>query len=653
MFKRILIANRGEIARRIARTCRKLGIEYVAVYSDADAQSPHLEGAVEAVHIGASPATHSYLNIDRIVNAARSTGCDGVHPGYGFLSENAEFATAVRTAGIVFIGPNPDTITSLGDKARARALMAAAGVPIVPGSAEASDDPAALVDMVVKVGLPVILKPSAGGGGKGMKVITSLDGLKEEIESAIRVAKNSFGNGQLVVERFVDRPRHIEVQIFGDSHGNAVHLFERECSLQRRHQKVVEEAPAANLPDDVRQRLLNAAVDGARSIGYVNAGTFEFILDQSNQFYFLEVNTRLQVEHPVTEEITGLDLVEWQLRIASGEQIPLSQSEIRQSGHAIECRIYAEDPADEFRPAPGIAHLVQWPDAIRVEPGIVSGGEVPPHYDPIIGKLVSHAADRKTAIDDMLRALDETLLLGLTSNLGYLRRVLTDDTVRTGKVHTKFLDEVGEVFTRAEPVSAAVACASAIEFSLAGDATKWLQSSQAGGLDRTALDNEAPFGRIHVWHGQQVHSAAVRKVGPACLDVEVEAQAYRPVWHREGTALWSGSLGGLPWAALMNAGTLELQVRGDRTALQLMQCRTISDENANGGATAPMPGVVAKVTVSVGDTVEPGTVLAIIEAMKMEHTVVSSVAGTVRSVPFQAGNTVKAGEVLVEIDAAA
>ena len=433
-IRRVLIANRGEIAARVARTCRRLGIEFVAVYSDADAHAPYLSDATAAVALGNPLAVESYLNAGKIIAAAIDTGCDAIHPGYGFLSENAGFARDVARAGLTFIGPNPDTIESLGDKARAKALMQSAGVPTVPGTSEASEDLARIGELAEAAGYPVLLKPTAGGGGKGMQIVRAAADLPEAAAQAIRLGRANFKDGRLLVERYVERPRHIEVQVFGDTHGNAVHLFERECSLQRRHQKVVEEAPADGLAPATRAALLDAAVRGARAVGYVNAGTFEFIVDSAGDFFFLEVNTRLQVEHPVTEEITGIDLVEWQLRVAAGEPLPLLQKDITASGHAIECRLYAEDPGREFAPCAGsITHLV-WPHAARVETGVRAGLAISTFYDPMIAKLVVHATRRDAAIDSMLAALRQTAVLGLTTNIGFLVKVLDDVAVRRNDI---------------------------------------------------------------------------------------------------------------------------------------------------------------------------------------------------------------------------
>lgn len=650
MFKRVLIANRGEIACRVARTCRALGVEYVAVFTDADATSPHLQGATGTVNIGTGPAAQSYLDGERIIAAALASGCDAVHPGYGFLSENSSFAAAVAAAGLTFVGPRPETISALGDKARAKALMGAAGVPVVPGAGDASDDPETVEQMVQAVGLPVLLKPSAGGGGKGMQVLTETTGLREAVASAIRVARSSFGDGRLIVERYIEQPRHIEVQVFGDSQGNVVHLYERECSLQRRHQKVVEEAPAPRLPADVRQRLVEAAVQGARSIRYLNAGTFEFIVGKDFQFYFLEVNTRLQVEHPVTECVTGLDLVEWQLRVASGEPLPLPQDSIRCHGHAVECRIYAEDPSDGFKPAPGSVDEVRWPSGIRVEAGVARGGAVPPYYDPMVAKLVAHADTREEALDRLRNGLGETVLLGLTTNIGYLRRVLADAAVRAATVHTRYLDEHGERFAQRGSTACAVACAAAADLPVPSALSPWASGAGHGLLDRGSLDPNSPWGRVHMWVDGHMQSVAIQAAVQGGWRMEVGSEVRDVHIAEVVNGVWQGVAGELPWVADRRGSLWEVQLDGDRFAVLPAHARSFDNEVVAGAAVAPLSGTLSVVPVNVGDRVEAGDVLAIIEAMKMEHSVVASCGGTVRSIAFAVGDSVKAGELIVDVE---
>ncbi|MDB5750720.1 MAG: Methylcrotonoyl-CoA carboxylase, Pyruvate carboxylase [Ramlibacter sp.] len=651
MFRRILIANRGEIACRIARTCRALRVEYVAIYTDVDAGALHLHDAVTAVRIGAGPAAQSYLDGALIIAAALETGCDAVHPGYGFLSENSRFAADVIAAGLTFIGPKPETIAALGDKARAKSLMQAAGVPVVPGGEGASDEPAVIQEMVRRVGLPALLKPSAGGGGKGMRVVASHAELDEAVASAIRIARSSFGDGRLIVERYIEQPRHIEVQVFGDLNGDVVHLFERECSLQRRHQKVVEEAPAPNLPAAVRHRLIDAAVRGARSVGYLNAGTFEFIVGRDLQFYFLEVNTRLQVEHPVTECVTGLDLVEWQLRVAAGEPLPLQQDMIRCNGHAVECRIYAEDPARDFMPAPGTVGVVRWPAGVRVEAGISCGGSVPSFYDPMVAKLVAHAPDRVGALAKLSVALSETLLLGLTTNIGYLRRVLADPGVKMAQAHTRYLDEHSTRFVPAAGEARAAACAAVLGVAPNAGGHPWAVDENQGPADRACLDPQAPLGRVHLWIGETRWQCALQARSACGFVVAVGGTAWQVQGAPDPSRLWTGSVGSAPWSAQWGDGVWELQVDGDRFALQPARSRAFASAAAAGAAVAPMSGTVAAVAVAVGDRVRQGDSVAVVEAMKMEHNVVAAVDGTVRAVAFRVGEPVKAGELIVDIDA--
>ena len=650
MFQRVLIANRGEIACRIARTCQRMGIEYVAVHTDVDVGSPHLENAVTRVRIGAGPAAQSYLLGERIIAAALETGCDAIHPGYGFLSENSDFAFAVAAAGLTFIGPKPETIAALGDKARAKALMEAARLPVVPGGGDASDDPEIVASMVRKVGLPALLKPSAGGGGKGMRVITDLADVSDAVDSAIRIARSSFGDGRLIVERYIDNPRHIEVQVFGDTHGNVVHLFERECSLQRRHQKVVEETPAPNLPLEVRQHLLEAAVRGARSVGYLNAGTFEFIVGPDFQFYFLEVNTRLQVEHPVTECVTGQDLVEWQLRVAAGEPLPSSQEQIRCSGHAIEVRIYAEDPANDFKPSPGDVGTVRWPRNVRVEAGITHGGAVPAFYDPMVAKLITHAETRPDALTRLHAALGETLLIGLTTNIGYLRRVLADANVQAGQVSTRYLDDHGARFTVNEGSALAAACASVIGLAASDSANPWMTDGLRDAGDRAFLDPEAPLGRVELWEGESRFSCALQARTPQGIRVSIGGVRWNVCSLGDADGVYQGQVESRSWFAQWRQGLWEMQVDGDRFVLQPVRARSFDTAATTGLAVAPISGTIAALPVSVGDRVATGTTLAIVEAMKMEHVVVSDHDGTVRAIAFDVGDTVKAGELIVDIE---
>ena len=443
MFGTVLVANRGEIARRIIRACRQLGLKTVAVYSEADRGAPHVRDADISVEIGGAAARESYLSADRILQAARQARADAIHPGYGFLSESWRFAEAVRQAGIVFIGPGPDAIRQMGDKIEARRLMTAAGVSVLPGSLDAVGDVAQAQAIAADIGYPVILKAAAGGGGIGMARVDKPADLAAAFAAATRRAQAAFGSGDLYVERYVERPRHVEVQVFGDDRGTVVHMHERECSIQRRHQKLVEESPAPRLPPATKEGLTAAAVAGARAIGYTNAGTMEFLVDEGGGFYFLEMNARLQVEHPVTEEVTGLDLVLAQLQVAAGEPLPWRQSEIVQRAAAIECRVYAEDPSKGFLPSPGTIQKLELPsgDGIRIESGVEAGSTVSVHYDPLLLKLVTHGDTRAQALERMIDALDRSVIEGVRTTIPFLRRVVGSAEFREGRVHTQMLEQ--------------------------------------------------------------------------------------------------------------------------------------------------------------------------------------------------------------------
>ena len=442
MFRTVLVANRGEIARRIVRGCRTLGLATVAVYSEADRDAPHVKDADRAVLLGPAPARESYLDAERLLRAARESGADAVHPGYGFLSENWRFAAACAEAGLTFIGPSPEGIRAMGDKPQARRRMGAAGVPIVPGSAEPVGDAEAAARIAAEIGYPVILKAAAGGGGIGMAKVADATALAAALATATRRAQSAFGNGQVYVERYLEAPRHVEVQVFGDSKGTIVHLHERECSIQRRHQKLIEESPAPNLDARTKRGLTEAALAGARAIGYVNAGTLEFLVDAQGGFYFLEMNTRLQVEHPVTEEVTGFDLVAAQLRVAAGEPLPFTQDRIEPRGAAIEVRVYAEDPKS-FLPSPGTITRLTLPSGagIRVESGVVEGSVVSVHYDPLLFKLIAHGSDRGQALERLTRALDACVVEGVKTTLPLLRTIAAHPEFRRGRVHTQMVEQ--------------------------------------------------------------------------------------------------------------------------------------------------------------------------------------------------------------------
>jgi len=441
-IKKLLVANRGEIALRIMRSVREMGIKTVAVYSEADRQALHVRFADEAVFIGPPPSAQSYLVMDKILAAAKQTGADAIHPGYGFLSENEEFARRVREAGLIFIGPSPESIELMGSKLAAKAAAKKFGVPLVPGTDEPIQDIAAAKKLATEIGYPILIKASAGGGGKGMRIVERETEFEEQMERAVSEAISAFGDGSVFIEKYVTQPRHIEFQIFGDQHGNVVHLFERECSIQRRHQKVIEEAPSAILTPEIRKKMGEAAVNVAKAANYYNAGTVEFIVDADKNFYFLEMNTRLQVEHPVTEQITGLDLVKLQIRVAEGQKLPFQQEDLSINGHAIEVRVYAEDPANNFLPDIGTLATYKRPQGhgIRVDDGFEQGMSIPFYYDPMIAKLITHAENREMAIDKMIRAIDEYEITGLETTLGFCKFVMQHEAFRSGNFDTRFIE---------------------------------------------------------------------------------------------------------------------------------------------------------------------------------------------------------------------
>lgn len=615
MMKSVLIANRGEIACRVIRTARRLGIRTVAVYSDADADALHVRMADEAVHIGAAPTRESYLVGDKIIAAAKQTGAEAIHPGYGFLSENAEFAQAVMDAGLIWVGPLPKSITAMGLKDAAKKLMDEAGVPVTPGYMGDNQDPQHLKAEADKIGYPVLIKAVAGGGGKGMRLVEQADDFLDALASCQREAAASFGNDHVLIEKYILSPRHIEVQVFGDSHGNVVHLFERDCSLQRRHQKVVEEAPAPGMNEATRAELCAAAVRAAKAVDYRGAGTIEFIADGSeglraDRIWFMEMNTRLQVEHPVTEEITGVDLVEWQLRVASGEPLPKRQDELSINGWAMEVRLYAEDPTKGFLPSIGKLDVFDYPDhLVRVDTGVEEGAEISPHYDPMIAKLIVHADTREEAIDDLRYALDEGECGPLITNAGFLYRVLGDEQFASGTVDTGLIGrKLEELTARPEPSVEGLQLAAAML--IGGGQGVWASS---GGLRLNAAAKRQmrladQFGRdFTVELGEGVEGAPKREIA---LNEGGERVVLRP-WRAVGGA--DGGVG-------------------------------------SGSILAPMPGKVIAVEVAAGQTVTKGQKLLTLEAMKMEHTLTAPFDGLVEQVNCAAGDQVQVEALLVKID---
>lgn len=665
MFQKILIANRGEIACRVARTARRMGIGTVAVYSDADADAPHVQVCDEAAYIGPSPASESYLRVDRIVDAARRTGAQAIHPGYGFLSENAEFAEALEKAGIVFIGPASETIRAMGSKSAAKDLMEAAGVPTTPGYQGASQTLTTFRAEARRIGYPVLLKASAGGGGKGMRRVDSEEDLRSALESARREARSAFGDDRLLIEKYITRARHVEVQVFGDGRGNVVHMFERDCSIQRRHQKVIEEAPAPGLPPQVRQELLAAGVEAARAVKYRGAGTVEFLYDGKDAVYFMEMNTRLQVEHPVSEMITGQDFVEWQLRIAAGEGLPLSQDEIVQTGAAVEARLYAEAPGENFAPSVGTVTTLRLPAHIaRVDSGVSEGQEIGPFYDPMIAKIVTHASSRTEAIAQLTRALCETHVAGLESNSTFLYRLASSPAFERAELSTRFIDEhAGSLF--AEPEIGAEVIASCALWMDRRNRTE----PDAGSADGFRLNQ--PF-RNAYWIGGGER--------PARLQIIRRGNQYEAVVETD-TCARSRREGHIPQtvSSVSFAGTAlpggEVRIEIDSVSRQtfvaphLEGARIWLDGNhvsvdfpdvpggigstsaASGSLQASMPGVITMLCATEGHSAKKGEALLVMEAMKMEHTVYAPADGRITGFRFRVGDQVKSGDLLVDFEA--
>lgn len=635
MFETVLVANRGEIAVRVIRTLRSMGVRSVAVHSDADADARHVREADTAVRIGPAPASESYLSVERLLEAAARTGAQAVHPGYGFLAENADFARACADAGLVFIGPSADAISLMGDKIRAKETVKAAGVPVVPGSSGSGLTDAELADAAREIGMPVLLKPSAGGGGKGMRLVRDEARLADEIAAARREARASFGDDTLLVERWVDRPRHIEIQVLADGHGNVVHLGERECSLQRRHQKIIEEAPSVLLDEATRAGMGEAAVQAARSCGYRGAGTVEFIVPggDPSSYYFMEMNTRLQVEHPVTELITGLDLVEWQLRVAAGERLAFGQDDVTLTGHAIEARICAEDPARGFLPSGGTVLRLREPqgDGVRTDSGLSEGTEVGSLYDPMLSKVIAYGPDRATALRKLRAALAETVTLGVQTNAGFLRRLLTHPAVVAGELDTGLVERVVDDLVATEVPDEVYEAAAAVRLDAlrpAGDGWTDPFSVPSG----WRLGGAARPVSFHLRAQDPVEYAPRGSADVTDDGVSVTLDGVRHTFHRATD--WLGRDGDA-W-----------HVRDhDPVAASLTGA-------AHAGAdslTAPMPGTVTVVKVAVGDEVTAGQSLLVVEAMKMEHVISAPHAGTVAELDVTPGATVAMDQVLAVI----
>ncbi|MFJ1300206.1 acetyl/propionyl/methylcrotonyl-CoA carboxylase subunit alpha [Pseudomonadota bacterium AL_CKDN230030165-1A_HGKHYDSX7] len=675
MFSTLLIANRGEIACRVAATAHRLGLRTVAVYSDADARARHVSACDTAVHIGGPEPRASYLRADVILAAARATGAQAIHPGYGFLSENEAFARAAAEAGIVFVGPPASAIAAMGSKSAAKALMETAGVPLVPGYHGDNQDPAFLKDQADAIGYPVLIKASAGGGGKGMRVVESGAAFLDALTSCQREAAASFGDDRVLIERYLQKPRHIEIQVFADTHGNCVYLFERDCSVQRRHQKVIEEAPAPGMTEERRRAMGEAACAAARAVGYVGAGTVEFIAEPDGRFYFMEMNTRLQVEHPVTEMITGHDLVEWQLRVAAGEPLPARQEDLRIQGHAIEARIYAENPEKGFLPSIGTLsylglppHTAFAPGDIRVDGGVRMGDTITPYYDPMIAKLIVHGADRDQARARMIQALAQTQAVGVQTNVAFLTRLMRDEAFAAADLDTGLIERRrATLLPEPQPVDdATLALASAAAL---------VRQGLAEPGDRAPRDQAAePWGARDGWRLGDQYRQTLRWIDQGeARDVVLTRRGAAwtlSVGERSHTLRWQAPRGAHPELChglrvslddreitgdvVMHADRVHVFRDGATYVLERYDALAHADDAADGhagGLTAPMPGKIIAVSVAVGDTVEKGQALLVMEAMKMEHTITAPAAGRVETVHYAVGDQVAEGAALIAVSA--
>ncbi|MGD8349214.1 MAG: acetyl/propionyl/methylcrotonyl-CoA carboxylase subunit alpha [Gammaproteobacteria bacterium] len=658
MFDKILIANRGEIAVRIASTAHRLGISCVAIYSDADRDAMHVQVCDEAYRVGPAPAGESYLNAERILKAALASGADAIHPGYGFLSENAAFAESCESQGIVFIGPPAKAIIAMGSKSRSKALLESAGIATVPGYHGDEQKDEWLFEESKLIGYPQLIKASAGGGGKGMKRVDNDKQFQAALESARREAESAFGDDKVLIERYLERPRHVEMQIFADREGNCVHLFERDCSVQRRHQKILEEAPAPGIGDELRARIGQAAVDCARAIDYVGAGTVEFLLDADGEFYFMEMNTRLQVEHPVTEMITGLDLVEWQLRVAAGESLPLTQDRIDSHGHAFEARIYAESPERDFMPATGQIRYLALPepeDGLRVDTGVRGGDRIGIHYDPMIAKLIVHGADRAKALKKLARALQSFHVLGLKTNIGFLSRLVATPEYAAAEVDTGFIDRHRQALFPEQDEQAPLAAVLAA-------------SAILPGIDAERADAGGPWdSRVHwrmnlraeqtvtlVLDGHEYRLEIVHETGG--WRFEIDGRGYRVAGKRLDERHLRVRVNGryYSYPVLRDENRISLCLLGQVYEFEIPGAAPVDEAAAAEAAhpRAPMSGAVVALPISVGDTVDPGTTLMVIEAMKMEHAIVAQTGARVGEILFAVGDQVEEGDtlVLLEVD---
>ena len=640
MLSKILIANRGEIACRVIQTAQRLGIQTVAVYSDADAQALHVTLADEAVHIGPAPVSESYLQADRIIQAALQTGAQAIHPGYGFLSESPDFVEATQKAGLIFIGPSADAIRKMGLKDAAKALMETAGVPVVPGYHGSNQDPTFLAKQAEAIGYPVLIKARAGGGGKGMRLVEAPGAFGAALEGAMREAQSSFGDPACLIEKYITQPRHIEIQVMGDSHGNVVHLFERDCSLQRRHQKVIEEAPAPDMPDDVRKAMGEAAVNAAKAINYAGAGTVEFIVDASDGlkpdgFWFMEMNTRLQVEHPVTEAITGLDLVELQLKVAAGEPLPITQEDLFIQGHAFEARIYAEDVPAGFLPATGTLDHLAFPNDARIDTGVREDDTITPHYDPMIAKITVHGPDRASALGKLRTALAQTHIAGSTTNVAFLHALASHDGFGRGDVDTGLIErDLDQLTTQPDPSPEIIAAAALADI----------------GPDR-------PFFGFRHWsdarlyidllHGDQTIHTHLIHTGPDTYQLDGTTLSIK----RDNNRVTITSDGHTQTVSTAQTGqTITVFQNGHAYLFTKPQIGSTEDASGGDSIAAPMPGLVKLVSVAPKQTVTKGEALMVLEAMKMEQTLTAPRDGIVAEILTQEGGQVDGQAILLTLE---
>ena len=655
-MKKLLIANRGEIACRINKTAQELGIQTVAVYSAADRNAPHTQQCDESYPIGLAATSDSYLNIDKIIEVARAATVDAIHPGYGFLAENPDFAKACADNNIIFVGPSTDALINMADKVRAKEIMQQAKVPIAPFFIYQNENASKVSKAVAKIGYPVIVKPTAGGGGKGMRLVETADELMNAIAGAQREAKKSFADDRVFIEKYLANARHIEVQVFADQQGNTIHLFERDCSCQRRHQKIIEEALAANISESLRSKITKAAVQAAKAINYVGAGTVEFLLAPDDEFYFMEMNTRLQVEHPVTEMITGVDLVAWQLKIASGEKLPLKQSEIQTSGHAIEVRLYAEDPNNNFLPSTGKIDTYEVPN-VRIDSGVTSGSQVSRFYDPMLAKLIVHASDRSVAITKLQQALCQTYITGVKTNIELLYQICQQEKFQKGLIDTQFIDQHLADLLPPQDEPSHELIISAMLMQLQHIQTKALQ------LQSTSPDPNSPWllrdnwrtGQqnkfvIHLWHKQQEYIAQC-ELQAENFHIEFNNQAYsvQAKWQAHQLTLTGTNVDFSATVILDASGIHVFKDAAHYVFANTSQHRRLSEHSGKqGDLTSPMPGTVIDVLVKPGQEVLAGERLMILEAMKMEHTLTAPKDGTIKAIHFKVGDALSEGVELIE-----